>query len=112
MQTGLDNVTRIAGERWAPLVRWSRRGLAAGALLVAGCESDWLTVPNYANPTPEALSQDVAGDVQYRANGVLDLGRRNITSWVSDAGIFGRESFNYFLSDSRLTTNYLDAPSI
>ncbi len=98
----------------APLVRrWTRRTVAATCVaLLAACGSDRLTVPNYANPTPGSLAGDPRGDVQYRANGILDLSRRNATGWINDAGIFGRESFNYFLTDSRVTANYLDRPSL
>lgn len=92
--------------------RCTRRALAAACLVLAACNGDRLNVPNFANPTPDALSKDPIGNVQYRANGILDLARRNMTGWVNDAGIFGRESFNYFLTDSRVTINYLDKPTL
>jgi hypothetical protein len=78
----------------------------------AACNGDRLTVPNYANPTPAALASDPVGNVQFRVNGILDLNRRNMLTWVNDAGMFGRESFNYFLTDSRVTANFLDKPAI
>jgi len=90
--------------------QWTCRGLALSCLILAGCNGDRLTVPNFANPTPDALAEEPTSDVQFRANGILDRSRRNATSWINASGMFGRESFNYFLSDSRVTTQYLDGP--
>jgi hypothetical protein len=77
---------------------------------MGACMNGDLTVPNYSNPTPEAVSADPLTNVQTRANGVLNLARRNL-GWNSDAGLFGRESFVYG-TDSRSTTSYLDAPAV
>lgn len=77
---------------------------------MVACVNDDLTVPNYSNPTPQAVSADPITNVQTRVNGILNLGRRNL-GWNSDAGLFGRESFVYG-TDSRSTTSYLDAPAI
>lgn len=87
-----------------------RAPLVAACLLATACMSDDLTVPNYGNPTPEGVAADPLTNVQSRANGVLNLARRNL-GWNSDAGLFGRESFVYG-TDSRSTTSYLDAPAI
>ena len=86
--------------------------LAATTCLVAvvACTGKDLTVPNYANPTPEAVTADPIGNLQTRASGVFNLARRNL-GWNQDAGLFGREAFNYG-TDSRSTTNYLDAPAV
>src|SRR5947199_17761 len=76
---------------------------AVAMLAVAGvlgaCMKGDLTVPNYSNPTPDAVSADPLTNVQTRVNGILNLGRRNL-GWNSDAGLFGRESFVYG-TDSR-----------
>jgi hypothetical protein len=85
------------------------RLVALSGVLLLACTQD-LTVPNYSNPTPEAVASDPLGNLQTRANGVLTLARRNL-GWNSDAGLFGRESFSYG-TDSRSTTSYLDAPAI
>ncbi|MEO7216757.1 MAG: RagB/SusD family nutrient uptake outer membrane protein [Gemmatimonadaceae bacterium] len=105
-------VAGIAREGWAS--KWLR-AVAVGSLCVLGavaCNSDRLTIPNYGNPTPGALASDPISNVQFRVNGILDLNRRNMLAWVNNSGIFGRESFNYFLTDSRVTANYLDKPAI
>jgi hypothetical protein len=84
--------------------------LAASCALGLACTNEDLTVPNFGNPTPEAVTSDPLTNVQTRVNGVLNLARRNL-GWNSDAGLFGRESFVYG-TDSRSTTSYLDAPAI
>jgi hypothetical protein len=89
--------------------RHTIRLFAAAAVVLVACTND-LTVPNYSNPTPGAVSDDPLTNLQTRANGVLNLARRNL-GWNSDAGLFGRESFNYG-TDSRSTTSYLDAPAV
>ncbi|HEY4303196.1 MAG TPA: RagB/SusD family nutrient uptake outer membrane protein [Gemmatimonadaceae bacterium] len=88
----------------------ARLGALAGISLFIACGSGDLTVPNYANPTPDAVTADPLTNLQTRAAGVLNLARRNL-GWNSDAGIFGREAFSYG-TDSRSTTNYLDAPAV
>lgn len=87
-----------------------RLWLAAICALASACVNDELTVPNYNNPTPGAVEADPLSNVQTRANGVLNLARRNL-GWNSDAGLFGRESFSYG-TDSRSTTSFLDAPAV
>jgi len=85
--------------------------LAAACLVtIAACTNQDITVPNYANPTPEAVTADPIGNIQTRASGVFNLARRNL-GWNQDAGLFGREAFNYG-TDSRNTTNFLDAPAV
>jgi hypothetical protein len=87
-------------------------GVAAGiaVMSIAACGNDDLTVPNYANPTPAAVTSDPLSNLQTRAAGIFNLSRRNL-NWNQDAGLFGREAFNYG-TDSRSTTNYLDAPAV
>lgn len=106
---------RVAAERTKPrrVAPWIWTAcVASSCLLGVACNSDRLTIPNYANPTPAALASDPVSNVQFRVNGILDLNRRNMTAWINDAGMFGRESFNYFLTDSRVTANYLDKPAL
>jgi hypothetical protein len=88
----------------------AKQSLVIACALLISCAQNDLTVPNYSNPTPDAVNSDPLSNVQTRANGVLNLARRNL-GWNSDAGLFGRESFVYG-TDSRSTTSYLDAPAI
>src|SRR3954471_5944767 len=87
-----------------------RYGLWLAVIVAAGCSQGDLTVPNYSSPTPGAISSSPLTNLQTRANGIFNLGRRNL-GWNSDAGLFGRESFVYG-TDSRSTTSYLDAPAV
>src|SRR6476661_7935344 len=92
------------------IMRPTTIAVLAGTVLVAACTQGDLTVPNYSNPTPDAVSADPLTNVQTRVNGILNLARRNL-GWNSDAGLFGRESFVYG-TDSRSTTSFLDAPAV
>ncbi len=85
-----------------------RQWALPGALLivVAGCNSDRLTIPNYNSPTADAFAGDPAA-VQLLVSG-LQSGQRSFhAGMVSDFGIFGRESYNYFPTDGRTQSNYL-----
>jgi hypothetical protein len=82
--------------------------LAAG--LLAGCNSDALNVPNY-NAVGVTTTPDIAL-VQNLATGILIQGRANLPGFYNDAGIFGRESLNYFQTDGRNTSNYLSVAQI
>ena len=78
---------------------------AVAVLLLAGCNSDALNVPNY-NSVSTTTTPDVAL-VQNLATGILIQSRGNIPAFYSDAGVFGRESLNYFQTDGRFTSNFL-----
>jgi starch-binding outer membrane protein, SusD/RagB family len=73
--------------------------------LLAGCNSDALNVPNY-NAVATTTTPDVAL-IQNLATGILIQNRTNLPGFYNDAGIFGRESLNYFQTDGRNTSNYL-----
>jgi hypothetical protein len=79
--------------------------LVAGG--VAACGLDRPTVPNYNNPTPTGLAGDPVGGVQLSANGLIFQLRAQIAGWNSNAGIMGRESFNYTPTEGRSTTCWL-----
>jgi hypothetical protein len=85
-----------------------RYGLWLAVIVAAGCSQGDLTVPNYSSPTPGAISSSPLTNLQTRANGIFNLGRRNL-GWNSDAGLFGRESF-VFGTDTPSTTTYIDEP--
>src|ERR687884_382020 len=85
--------------------RFAGAALALAALL-GGCSADQLTVPNYNNPTPASIAADPAA-IQYAVNGILGQNRANYSAYISDVGIFGRESYNYFPTDARFVSHYL-----
>ncbi|MEO7964310.1 MAG: RagB/SusD family nutrient uptake outer membrane protein [Gemmatimonadaceae bacterium] len=80
--------------------------LGALSFGLVGCSSDRLNVPNYNNPTTEALAKDANG-VQLLATGMLIAERNALAGYNQDIGIFGREVYNYFTTDGRTVSNYL-----
>ena len=78
---------------------------ALAVVLLAGCNADALNVPNF-NSAATTTTADLPL-IQNLASGVLIQARTNLPGLVSDAGIFGRESYNYFQTDGRNTSNYL-----
>ncbi|HMF88392.1 MAG TPA: hypothetical protein VK575_09945, partial [Gemmatimonadaceae bacterium] len=91
----------------------TRRRFWHGALLgllvtgIAACSSERLTIPNYNQPTTEGLSKDPSA-VQLLATGILDGVRDGTAVMARDFGIFGREAYNYFPTDGRNISNYLN----
>ena len=84
-----------------------RKWALPGALVVlAACSSDRLGIPNYNSPTVEGVASDPNG-VQLLVTGIQAGQRGTHSGWVSDAGIFARESYNYFPTDARTVSNYL-----
>ena len=79
--------------------------LVAGALLLAACSTDKLTVPNRNSPIPGNI--DAPTSVNLQVGGILFQERANDLTRVADFQIFGREGFNYFPTDNRWTTGYL-----
>ena len=86
------------------MIRHSVAAAVAVAVLT-GCNSDALNVPNY-NAVATTTGPDIAL-VQNLASGILIQARGNLPGFYSDAGIFGRESLNYFSTDGRTVTNFL-----
>ena len=78
---------------------------AFAVVLLAGCNADALNVPNY-NSVATTTTPDVAL-IQNLASGILIQNRGSLPGFYSDAGVFGRESLNYFSTDGRTVTNYL-----
>jgi hypothetical protein len=72
----------------------------------AACSDDNLNVPNYNAPTVDGLGRDPNG-VQLVATAMTIQQRSNITGYVRDIGIFGREVYNYFPTDGRNVSHYL-----
>ncbi len=91
------------------MIRHSVAAAVAVAVL-AGCNSDALNVPNY-NAVATTTTPDVAL-IQNLATGILVQARANLPGFYSDAGVFGRESLNYFSTDGRTVTNYLTVAQI
>ena len=83
---------------------------ALAVVLLAGCNADALNVPNY-NSVQTTTTPDIAL-IQNLASGILIQGRGNIIPFYNDAGVFGRESLNYFSTDGRTVSNYLLVPQL
>ncbi len=85
-----------------------RKWALPGALLVAAaaCNADRLSIPNYNAPTVAGVASDPNG-IQLLVTGIQAGQRGGHSGWVSDAGIFARESYNYFPTDARTVSNYL-----
>ena len=84
------------------------RALAAGTLvLAAACNTDRLVVPNYQNPTPEAIQRDPVAAIPLLATGVLRNDRDNHLGFIGGIGILGREAYNYTSTEGRNTSGWL-----
>ena len=85
-----------------------RKWALPGAFLVAaaGCNADRLAIPNYNSPTVAGVATDPNG-IQLLVTGIQSGQRGVHGGWVSDAGVFARESYNYFPTDGRTVSNYL-----
>lgn len=84
------------------------RVAVAGVLLagLAACSERLTNIPNYNAPTVEGLSSEAAG-IQLAATGILIAERNNLPGFVEDVGIFGREGYDYFTTDSRSASDFL-----
>jgi len=73
-------------------------------LLFAAC-----TAPDVVNPNSPTVTAAAASPVaiQQLATGVLAGWRGTLGGLRSDFGMFGRESYNFTLGDTRATTNFL-----
>ena len=80
--------------------------LAGAATVFAACNADRLTVPQFNNPTPESVAEDPSA-IDFAARGILIQNRGTYADFISDVGIFGRESFDYFPTDARSHTHYV-----
>lgn len=80
-------------------------GVLAAAMMLASCDAP--TVPNYNNPTPGGLAGDPIAGLRLAAAGLLVQNRATYAGYISDVGIFGRESYNFFPTDARNMTHYL-----
>src|SRR5581483_6525419 len=70
----------------------------------AACKAPEIVNPN--SPTVQAAAASPVA-IQQLATGVMAGWRGTLGSLRSDFGIFGRESYNFTLGDTRATTNYL-----
>src|SRR5881397_2107800 len=75
-------------------------GAFVAALLSVACH-DWLTVPPLNDPTPGDVGENPLTGLQLTAKGILFQNRATYAGYISDVGIFGRESYNYFTTDGR-----------
>lgn len=80
--------------------------LAATAVVSTACSDKQLNISNPNSPTVEGAGADPQA-FQLRATGILRQYRGSRTSFISDAGRFGRESYNFAPTEGRNTTAYL-----
>ena len=81
-------------------------GAFVAALLSVACH-DWLTVPPLNDPTPGDVGKNPLTGLQLTAKGILFQNRATYAGYISDVGIFGRESYNYFTTDGRTHSHYV-----
>src|SRR5712691_3136178 len=81
-------------------------GALAACLLSAARNTD-LTVPNLNNPTRGGIAADPVNGLALAATGILAQDRGSYAGFISDVGIFGRESYNYFPTDGRTHSHYV-----
>ncbi len=84
----------------------SRLALLGVLVAAAGCNPDRLVIANYNSPTVDGLLKD-PNSVKLLANAMQIQMRGAYGGFINDVGIFGRESYNYFPTDLRNVTNYL-----
>src|SRR2546430_3081803 len=82
-------------------------GAFVAALLCVACH-DWLTVPPLNDPTPGDVGKNPLAGLQLTAKGILFQNRATYAGYISDVGIFGRESYNYFTTDGRTHSHYVE----
>jgi hypothetical protein len=86
-----------------------------GAVLLAvtlgACSDKQLSITNPNSPTVAAAAGDPSS-LQLLATGLLSNYRSGRAGLISDVGIFGRESYNYFPTDGRTTSHYLIGISV
>lgn len=80
---------------------------AAALLIAAACNSDKLNIPNYNNPTADGLTKDPNG-IQLSVTGIISDERAMLLGYTRSLATFGREGYNYFSTDARNITNYLN----
>src|SRR5213596_4082438 len=78
-------------------------GALVAALLSLGCH-DWLVVPPLNN---QVAGGDPVAAIQTGATGILFQNRATYAGYISDVGIFGRESYKYFTTDGRTHSHYV-----
>lgn len=80
--------------------------VALGALALAGC-SDRLDVPNFQSPTVTSITSDPIAAIPVLATGVLRDDRGQLSGYVLQTGILGREAYNYTPTEGRNTSGFL-----
>ena len=80
--------------------------VALGALALAGC-SDRLDVPNFQSPTGTSITSDPIAAIPVLATGVLRDDRGQLSGYVLQTGILGREAYNYTPTEGRNTSGFL-----
>lgn len=102
-----NSIERSLGSRGIRMKHGFTYAAIAAALAAATACSDPLGVPNYNNPTVDGIGKDPNG-VQLLATGILYNQRNQMAGFSRDLMIFGREGYNYFTTDGRTVSNYLE----
>jgi hypothetical protein len=82
-----------------------------GAVALAGCSADRLSVPNYNSPTPAGAAGAPLVALAQASSGLITQMRGLGTGPFAQFGILGREAFNYTAQEGRNTTGYLVTPN-
>ncbi len=80
--------------------RFGKLALVGVLAFGAACRSDFLDVPNYNSPTVDGMAKDPNG-IQLLAMGILRSERDQFAGYNTQVGVFGRETYNYFVTDAR-----------
>lgn len=80
--------------------------LSLASLALAACSQDTLNITNPNSPTVAGAGADPAA-LQLQANGLVRQQRGDMTSFMSNTGVFGRELYNYTPAEGRNTSAYL-----
>ena len=78
----------------------------AAAVLSAGCSDNYLNVTN-PNSIPIAAAGSDPNALAQQATGLMVDWRGTRAGYITSTGIFGREAYNFTLSEPRNTTAYL-----
>jgi hypothetical protein len=80
--------------------------LVAVSAMLSACSSDKLNITNPNTPTVASASSDPQA-LQLQATGLLRQLRNGRGGFISNTGIFGRESYNYTPQEGRNTSHFL-----
>ncbi len=102
MTSKMPNYQRVSSVRSRGLYmrRIGKMALVGVLVFGAACRSDFLDVPNYNSPTVAGVARDPNG-IQLLAIGLMNSERGQFAGYNTQVGVFGREVYNYFVTDAR-----------